>query len=178
MGISICISSQDPNVAHLTVRYNLANEAYSHLIKLGFNAHKTIAYYRIDWYPDKVDFYIRKKLRATVFSNKFMIPDKPMHIRIGIIPQLVGEVHRSPEDSIFLMMLCFQVRYDKLNVIHDYTELFMLSPDLSRPHSVSLLFIPFLLMCTAALFNFLWKEYYHIEEKSCELNGYYMSLDT
>jgi len=130
-GFGMCVPSQNPWSVMCTAMHGEIQR--SEEFALHYNAAKKPSWFRIDWFPDEVSFFIGGHYLTTMKPPDIRVPDIPMHIKISIGPQERVLPSDAPEptidDEVEFNMRLFRVRYHKLKEIEYLTnkeELFVM----------------------------------------------------
>jgi len=110
VGISICVPSDDPYL--VVMRVMNGNETREHEFRLRFNAAKHLSWFRFDWRPSSITFFVNKR-RITSIKD-LNIVDRLLHIKVLILPLSGTRVaeHHEERGAEFKMHL-HRVKYRK-----------------------------------------------------------------
>jgi len=124
IGFSICIPSQNP----WTVYAGALNRNASSLQEydLSFNAAKHMAWYRMEWYSDRILFFVNRHQIGIISTDDVLTPDRPLHIKVDIIPQMPQTMQKETDVATFKMHL-YRFKYRKFHHPYVHTDLFVLN---------------------------------------------------
>jgi len=114
-GISICIAALRPHEATFVYQYKglLHNKNF----RMPFSAGTQNTLFRIDWDPEKIQWWINGAIIHTIRAPEFNIPRRPLRIRMFILPnarQGTGDETQNME----LRMRVFRVRYRRFTDVN------------------------------------------------------------
>jgi len=172
--ISFCVIANDPSKAR--IMWKISDEIKLRKISLPMDVSKTAAFLRIDWAPKFIRWYVNGKEVASVTSVDNEIPDKPLNIKMFVIPKMDKPVLLDT-DEVELQMNIFRCMYRKFDLTSDnHTELLVHKRDGSKIPKI--IFI----LCIISLIAFL----YHLAithgfgsrcTTKTTATGYYLLLD-
>jgi len=113
--MNMCVQAK--KTSEIIIMYHNINDNFEKTIPIGRDVGIHNAIYRIDWTPHLVSFYLNGEILASFTSTEVTIPNEPLNIKIGVLPEVPFLEKYDPSywdgvgNQVDLSMQIFRVRY-------------------------------------------------------------------